>query len=32
VLAVEHQVLAEAVNLFCEGRLSIAGGRVERAG
>lgn len=32
VLAVEHRVLAEAVNLFCEGRLAIAGGRVERAG
>ncbi len=31
VLSVEHKVLAQAVNLFCEGRLSIVDGRVQHA-
>ena len=29
VLAEEHRLLPRAVNLFCEGRLRIAGGRVQ---
>lgn len=29
VLAVEHRILPQAVNLFCERRLRIVGGRVE---
>jgi phosphoribosylglycinamide formyltransferase-1 len=31
VLAEEHRILPQAANLFCEGRLRIAGGRVEIA-
>src|SRR6185312_13693918 len=31
VLAAEHRILPQAVNLFCEGRLQIAGRRVQIA-
>jgi phosphoribosylglycinamide formyltransferase-1 len=31
VLAAEHRILPQAVNLFCEGRLRIEGGRVQIA-